>query len=44
MRAFYERLGWHRLEENVERNGLTVLTLSRMTFAKASLRNLSGLL
>jgi GNAT superfamily N-acetyltransferase len=28
-RAFYERLGWQRLEENVGRNGLTVLTLSR---------------
>jgi GNAT superfamily N-acetyltransferase len=28
-RDFYERLGWQRLEENVGRNGLTVLTLSR---------------
>jgi GNAT superfamily N-acetyltransferase len=28
-RAFYERLGWQRLEENIGRNGLTVLTLSR---------------
>jgi GNAT superfamily N-acetyltransferase len=28
-RAFYERLGWQRLEENVRRNGLTVLTLAR---------------
>jgi len=28
-RGFYERLGWQRLEENVGRNGLTVLTLSR---------------
>jgi GNAT superfamily N-acetyltransferase len=28
-RAFYERLGWQRLEEDVGRSGLTVLTLSR---------------
>lgn len=28
-RAFYERLGWQRLEENVGRNGLIVLTLLR---------------
>jgi GNAT superfamily N-acetyltransferase len=28
-RGFYERLGWQRLEDDVEKSGLTVLTFSR---------------